>query len=68
MAANSKRRTGLSIVGFVFAMLGFVFLATGHTASGITMMAVGVVFIAAGKAAARKAPPPEQKGENSRHE
>jgi hypothetical protein len=60
MAADSKRASGLSILGFVSAMSGFVFSMTGHVVIGIAQLCAGVVFIAAGAAAARKVLPSEE--------
>ena len=55
MAANSKQVHGLTIVGFLFATNGLVFLIVGHIAIGITQMGAGMALLAAGLAAARKA-------------
>ena len=57
MAATNKRMSGLSIVGFVFAVLGFVLWVSGNTVVGITILSSGVVFTAIALAAARKTPP-----------
>jgi len=55
---NSKRGIGIGIVGFTFVVLGFIFLVVGKAAIGLPILGVGLVFIVAGVAAARKAPPP----------
>ncbi len=66
MAANSKRGAGLSIVGFVFAVNGLVFSIVGHTAIGITQLGLGLVLIAAGVAAARRALPTDESVRSAR--
>jgi hypothetical protein len=59
MAAASKRGIGISIVGCVFAMAGLVFVIADHAAIGIAIAGMGVVFIAVGAAAVRKAASPK---------
>jgi uncharacterized membrane protein len=61
MTEGIKRGHGLSIVGFVLAVLGFIFLGTDHAAIGVAILMVGFVLVAAGVATARKAPPPADK-------
>ncbi len=59
MAARRKRGMGLSLLGLALAIFGLIFLIKGNLPIGLTNMGAGVVFIAIGLAAARKAPPPE---------
>jgi hypothetical protein len=42
MAASNKSGLGLVIVGFTFAASGVTFSATGNSAIGIPILAVGV--------------------------
>ena len=61
MAADNKRGIGLSIVGFTFAVSGFLFSVTGNSAIGIPIfLGSGLFFITAGMAAARKSPRPDE--------
>ena len=51
----------LSILGFVFIALGAVLLTAGNNAVGVTIMATGPVFVAAGWTIDRKSHPPGAK-------
>jgi hypothetical protein len=61
MAAGSKSGIGTAfvMVGLALVMLGLVFLIAGKFPVGITNIGSGVVFIAVGVAAARKAASPD---------
>jgi hypothetical protein len=46
----AKSTSGLTYIGFVFAMVGFVTMFTTQTPVGITMATLGIVFIVVGMA------------------
>jgi hypothetical protein len=63
MATGNMRPIGIGGAGLVFAVAGVIFLIADKIAIGIVMFAMAVVFVAVGVAAARKAPPPDDRTE-----
>jgi hypothetical protein len=56
MTAASRKGHGLIVLGLILMIAGAVFLAVGtSTPIGTSQLAVGVVFLAIGMAANRKA-------------
>lgn len=58
MAASRKRGTGISIIGFVFAMSGLVLAIAANVVVGIAIAGLEIVFIVVGRATSRKGTPP----------